>query len=574
MGDTEVLIKIAADVASAVAAMQSMVEQVMAMIAAMKDVADQSGKTGDDVADMHKKMAAGAGESVASGIQLSKVYDVIKESIVEAVKSFPEMITKAAEAGDHFQTLSNRLNVSVESLAEMDFISKQSGASMEGMARTVQSLGTILSDSGSKGAKGIKSIGLSVDDLKAMKPEEAFFTILEAIQQLPPGIDKNAKAMEIFGGKFRSQTMLLKEPIEELRQTFIDLGGGMTGPLAAAGDSWNDTLNELQLKQETWKNQTAGAMLPTLTALAKEMEKLPAPVLIVGETVVDLGKKFLTFSQNMIASQGWTKYKDQMLGVVTQFGDVKTAVLDFSKSGANSLLGFAEQARSVSWGDVFGGIKDTIKTVGGSLLEFGKSIPTDDRRSDSGPDVAGLDRGRVRDPAFWALVSVLGALVSPVGIVVIALVALGAAIYELMGGWDGIKKSIAAVIVFFKDLWTIVTHLGDIWASLSAKVGKLISDFKGAGMPRGFLGTAVKVVSSIFEAWVGLIEKLTAWIPPLFNISGVRSTTTRKNSRTPTRRKRPRSLPRKTTRCRSSASRTGSNRWRMRPIRWAPPTTG
>lgn len=339
MANEDVLIKVAADIAQAVTAMQTMVAQMGDVVKSITDTnkAAEDGK--ESTKSFWEEWVTGADKGKAAGEawgkQMSKAIDDVKQGIKDVITGLPNMVTAAAAAGDEFFTLSNRLNVSVESLAELDFIAGQSGANMEGLARSIQEMGVNLADAESKSAKAIKGLGLSVQELKKADPTEAFFKILETIKQTVPVADQGAKAMEIFGGKFRMNTMLLKEDIAGLRADFKELGGGMTTDLAVAGDAYGDNLKRIEQVQNNFRNSIARAVLPALNDLLEKFPQAGGAALTFGEGIVDLAKSFIPLLGNLalLKSSGFATsvmtWAATIPGFTTAMGLATTAVKGF-----------------------------------------------------------------------------------------------------------------------------------------------------------------------------------------------------------------------------------------------------
>lgn len=350
--------------------------------------------------------------SVAWGQQLSQAFDTLKQGVKDALTAFPSMVDQMARAGDEAGTLANRLNLTAEQVGELRYIAEQSGASMEGLARTIQTAGAEFRDGTSKQAQAVEALGLNLEQLNKQSDMEQFFTVLKTIQDTVPVSEQSAKAMEVFGAKFRSSTMLLKEDVAGLRERFKELGGpeGL-GALAKAGDDYTDALNDIQLVQDNFKRQIANAVLPEVNKLLEAMPNLGGAVLTIGEGFSSAAQSILPLVTNLVLLNGP--------------GGLK-GLMETIKKGIPSLSGVT---------GLFTGLGGTftklVPAIGGAVTSLG---------SFSG---------------------ILAAITGPVGLTVAAVTALGVAVYKLMGGWDGIKEAMSGVITLFSDLYTIAVDLGE-----------------------------------------------------------------------------------------------------------------
>lgn len=324
MADDEVLIKIAADIASAVEGLSTLTEKMSEVVGQITDVGAKSEEAEGATKSFWETWVGGAENgttaSVLWGEQMSQAFDTLKEGVGDAIKALPNLVANSAAVGDELFTMSNRLNIAVGSIGELQYIAGQSGASMQGMARTIQSLGTTLADVEGKSAKAISGLGLSVSELKKQKPEEAFYQILDAIKQTVPVADQSAKAMEIFGGRFRANTMLLKEDIAGLRASYKQLGmaGEDLNKLAVEGDRYSDNLKNIQLVQDSWKNSIANALLPTINDLLETMPGLGGAVLTLGEGFMSTASSALPLLGNiaMLKSSGLASWAATAAGSI------------------------------------------------------------------------------------------------------------------------------------------------------------------------------------------------------------------------------------------------------------------
>lgn len=340
MANEDVLIKVAADINQAVQSLNQIVGQMGEVVKAVTDTNRVAADGEKTAKSFWETWLTGANQTGASaefwGKQMSDAFDILKGGVADAITSLPRMVTEAAQVGDEMKAMAARLNTSVEAIAELKFVAGQSNVSLEALALGMQEVSKSLADGSSASAKAIEGLGLSLNNLKELDPQEAFFTILETIKQTVPVSEQGAKAMEIFGTRFKTSTMILKEDISALRKDFKDLGGGMTTDLADAGDAYGDALNRIQLVQDNFRNQIAMAVLPALNSLLETMPMLGGAALTVGEGLLSLGGSMLPLLGNiaMLKSSGMIAWFTE----AAASGGVLTSVLGGLKA-ALALLG-------------------------------------------------------------------------------------------------------------------------------------------------------------------------------------------------------------------------------------------
>jgi hypothetical protein len=162
-----------------------------------------------------------------------------------------------ASAGARIDDISKRTGFSAESLSALDYAATQSGASLEtietaakGMARNL-----LAAEQGSAGAvQTLAALGLTVQQLQGMRPEEQFTLIADRISRIQDPTTKAGLALQVFG---RAGTELLPmltdgaKGITKLTAEARDLGVVMSTEDVKAAAELDDAFDRLraQLKQ-------------------------------------------------------------------------------------------------------------------------------------------------------------------------------------------------------------------------------------------------------------------------------------------------------------------------------------
>ncbi len=116
---------------------------------------------------------------------------------------------KFAESGSKLANASARTGLAVESLSALSFAAKMTGTDLEGVEtgiRRMQKSLTAGSLENEMAAQSFQQLGLSVESLVKLSPDEQFNRIAAAIAKIPNPTAKAGAAMQIFG---RSGSMLV-----------------------------------------------------------------------------------------------------------------------------------------------------------------------------------------------------------------------------------------------------------------------------------------------------------------------------------------------------------------------------
>ena len=191
-----------------------------------------------------------------------------------SINALRNMISDFAELGDMFDKMSQRTGVSVEALSGLKFAAEQSGASIETLEMGIRNMQRVLLDvqqGSSTAATTLSMLGLSIDNLQTMSPEQQFLQMAQAIAGVEDPSRQAALAMELFG---RSGTQLLpmlqqgEAGIEALIAEARRLGIVMSEEDAKAAADFTDAMNRLSSVFKGIATQVASVITPVLTKLS------------------------------------------------------------------------------------------------------------------------------------------------------------------------------------------------------------------------------------------------------------------------------------------------------------------
>ena len=233
--------------------------------------------------------------------QFKKVAGNIAAGIAAAfsINALRNMINDFAELGDMFDKMSQRTGVSVEALSGLKFAAEQSGASIETLEIGIRNMQRVLLDvqqGSSTAATTLSMLGLSIDNLQTMSPEQQFLQMAQAIAGVEDPSRQAALAMELFG---RSGTQLLpmlqqgEAGIEALMQEARRLGIVMSEEDAKAAADFTDAMNRLSSVFKGIATQVSSVITPILTKLSNLFTSLDATTRSVVVQIGLFGAAFL-----------------------------------------------------------------------------------------------------------------------------------------------------------------------------------------------------------------------------------------------------------------------------------------
>ena len=195
-----------------------------------------------------------------------------------------------AEMGDTIAKASQRTGIGVEQLSGLAYAAEQSGADLETFeagVRRMQKVITGAADDSESAQKALANLGISVEQLESLSPDQQFMRIADGLSQITDPAQRATVAMKVFG---RSGTQLLPmieggaAQIEALMARARELGLIMSTEDAEAAVEFGDLLHDL------WKMLKMGAFVIG-ASLAPLLIDLVQQVMGVVKTVSDWAKR-------------------------------------------------------------------------------------------------------------------------------------------------------------------------------------------------------------------------------------------------------------------------------------------
>lgn len=199
------------------------------------------------------------------------------------------------DAADALTKLSDRTGIGVVALQRLGAVAEASGNTVEQVAAAVNAFQKRLTEGGKGTAAALDRIGLSVQELRALSPDEQFFAIANAIQGIKDPAEQTRVAMELFGKAGAELLPTLKANVDELKDSTVkmsaeavaaldDFGDAMSRLTTSGTNALGNFLGELMRVGNEWNRfslnlQSGGALeqrVQQLGALNQAMKGAPA----------------------------------------------------------------------------------------------------------------------------------------------------------------------------------------------------------------------------------------------------------------------------------------------------------
>lgn len=229
---------------------------------ALKQVDDAAGKAAGSASKWSSTLTTAAG---AFGLTLS----------VGAVVAFGKSVFDSA---GRTHDLAQQLGISTDAVQGFKFAAEQSGSSLDAVGTAITKMNSNLAGGDKATVQALKDAGLGFNAIRAMKPEDAFLAITDAVQQIPDPMVQSRVALQLFG---KSAAELLP-----------GIKDGFRGAADGAAKMSEDTINSLEAAGDAWGKLADKVTIVTGTLIAKAMG--------AAATVTDSWRGFAQFAENVV----------------------------------------------------------------------------------------------------------------------------------------------------------------------------------------------------------------------------------------------------------------------------------
>lgn len=177
---------------------------------------------------------------------LSGAFKTLSVAITGATSAAVAWVVAASNAGDRVDKLSQKMNLSRKEFQEWDYITKQSGTSMEALSMGMKTLAVQAEADG----KAFETLGIDVRDANGNIKDQAtlFNETLSALFKYENETERLAVASKLFGRGAQELAPILNagaEEIERLGNRAHELGLVLSDEAVDASVEFDDTLKDL-----------------------------------------------------------------------------------------------------------------------------------------------------------------------------------------------------------------------------------------------------------------------------------------------------------------------------------------
>ncbi len=240
----------------------------------IQTTAENSGKTAGS------SWGAGFDENAQAAIAAAagKVGTAISNAANTAWELINRSVTETAARGDKIgHGAADIAWENVEAYQAWDYVLNKNGTSMEQMARGIKTLTGATSGTTDAQAEAFNALGLSLEQVQSMKPEDLFASVIAGLQQIGDLGQRRDLAKTLFGGSADNLGELLNsssEDVDALMQEVEQLGDILSSDAVSNAMSYTDSMERLDQSMQGIGGVIADDVMPLITALTDDLVDL------------------------------------------------------------------------------------------------------------------------------------------------------------------------------------------------------------------------------------------------------------------------------------------------------------
>jgi hypothetical protein len=250
--------------------------QISANTAQLATAVQDVNKRLDDMGGAGKKAANDL--SVLKNIEIARLFidgiKLVADGLVTAAKSAKRLFDDSRASIDALGKLSKQTQISVQALQTFGAVADEAGVGSEEFAKSLRRLTVELGKADVEKDNAFKKIGLDVQALKELKPEDTFLAVADALANISNDAERAAAANEIFGKGGITLLPLINGGADALRRAADEagrIGGVLTQEQVQTVEAMNDRFTQVGRAIQGIINQVTVALSPALEKIASQL---------------------------------------------------------------------------------------------------------------------------------------------------------------------------------------------------------------------------------------------------------------------------------------------------------------
>jgi hypothetical protein len=203
--------------------------------------------------------------------------------------------SEAEAVGAKIGRMGSQFNIPVQNVSDLRFAVTAAGGDFDTFGDSMFTFQKRIEDNGDAVDKGLQKIGLSVESIKQLRPDEQFLAISDAVRASGSEVNKSAVAFEIFGKQGKEILPLLMKPLSDLTDESEKLGATWNDRDVAAARAFRSEVTKLGAETEEAWTVLGRTVAPITNEVTIGWDRMKLAIANVIVTVATSGDTLLNF---------------------------------------------------------------------------------------------------------------------------------------------------------------------------------------------------------------------------------------------------------------------------------------
>jgi len=173
---------------------------------------------------------------------VSQISGVMKGALVGAAVTAAyqvgAFVVELVRMSEEIVRVSDTLGMGIREVQVLGFVATQSGNTLAGMTTAIAQMQNRVSSGDDSAIAALQALGVNIQALVLMKPDEQFYVIAKALQQVGNEAKFTELGMDIFGKGFMQVAAAVRSDINSLRDAAPVMSASTVRAFETIGDAW------------------------------------------------------------------------------------------------------------------------------------------------------------------------------------------------------------------------------------------------------------------------------------------------------------------------------------------------
>lgn len=170
------------------------------------------------------------------------------QAIEAGVRIFAEFTSGVLEFAGKVQDLAAETGASTERIQALNYVAASASVTIDQVARAAEQLAKRIASDDKSAARGVQRLGLDLQALQQMRPDEMFLKVGQAIAGIENPTTRVQTAIELFGREGARMTRMFTTDMEKVVKEIESSGKVVDDNLIQAADKFSDAWTEAWMR--------------------------------------------------------------------------------------------------------------------------------------------------------------------------------------------------------------------------------------------------------------------------------------------------------------------------------------